>query len=47
MNLARWVGLRRPIAVVASAVGLVSTLTSDPLLRAAIDQTPKCHTASG
>ncbi|HYZ36833.1 MAG TPA: hypothetical protein VE673_08935 [Pseudonocardiaceae bacterium] len=32
---------------VGNAVGLVSTLTSDPQLRAAIDQTPECHTASG
>jgi hypothetical protein len=32
---------------VGNAVGLVSTLTSDPQLRAAIDQTPECHAASG
>jgi len=30
---------------VGNAVGLVGTLTSDPQLRAAIDQTTECHNA--
>ena len=35
------------VGAIGNVVGLFGTLTNDPQLRAAIDQTPECHTSPG
>jgi hypothetical protein len=39
--------IAQAFGAIGNVVGLFGTLTNDPQLRAAIDQTPECHISSG
>ncbi|OLE24275.1 MAG: hypothetical protein AUG49_13715 [Catenulispora sp. 13_1_20CM_3_70_7] len=39
--------IEQALGAMGNVVGLFGTLTSDPQLRAAIDQTPECHMPAG
>ena len=39
--------IEQALGAIGNVVGLLGTLTNDPQLRAAIDQTPECHTPAG
>lgn len=39
--------IAQALGAIGNAVGLFGTLTNDPRLRAALDQTPECHISSG
>jgi hypothetical protein len=39
--------IEQALGAIGNVVGLLGTLTNDPQLRAAIDQTPECHMPAG